>query len=75
MTTLVLVVVGILLAIGIGAYFFSSQQSAKEKAKEAAGMAAGSALMGVGCLVQLLLSAIPIVIALLIFFWVLKGCS
>jgi hypothetical protein len=75
MTTLLWIIAGVLVAIGIGAYFFSDRANPKEKAKEAAGMAAGSALMGVGCIIQLILSALPIALAILIVLWTMKGCS
>ena len=75
MMTIVWIIVGLAAIFGIGAFIFSDKGDPKERAAEAAGAAAGGAMMGVGCLVQLLLSAIPIDIAILIVLWVLKGCS
>jgi hypothetical protein len=38
-------------------------------------MAAGSALMGLGFVIQMILSAVPIAIAILVALFVFKGCS
>ena len=75
MTTILLVVLGVLGLIAIITYFASDRARPKDKAKEAAGMAAGSALMGLGCVIQMILSAVPIAIAILVVLFVLKGCS
>ncbi len=53
MTTILLVVLGVLALIAIVTYFASDRAKPKDKAKEAAGMAAGSALMGLGCVIQM----------------------
>jgi len=66
------IVLGCAAIFGIGAFLFSDKGSPKDRAAEAAGAAAGGAMVGMGCLLELCLSAIPIVIAILIYKWITK---
>ncbi len=67
---IILVIAGLL---GIGTFVFSKKSDPRDRAVEAAGAIAGGAMFGVGCLLQAILSAIPIAIAVLIVLWLLKG--
>lgn len=69
--TIVWIIVGLAAVFGIIAFICSDKGNPKERASEAVGAAAGGAMLGVGCLVQLVISAIPIVIAILIVRWLL----
>lgn len=66
---------GICVAAGIGAMIFSDKSDPKERAAEAAMAAGGTFLAGIGCVLQFVLAAIPIAIAILIVIGVLKGCK
>lgn len=72
---IVWIILGVAALFGIGAYILSDKGDPKERATEAVGAAAGGAMMSVGCLLQMIFTAIPIAIAIMIVMWVMKGCS
>jgi hypothetical protein len=75
MGTIFLIILGIAAVIGIGSFIFSHEADPKERAKEAAGAAAGGAMASMGCLLQAVLSAIPVLIGLFIIGLMLRSCS
>lgn len=75
MGTIALIILGIAAIAGIGAFIFSRESDPKERAKEAAGAAAGGAMMSVGCLVQAIMSAIPVIIGLVLIGLIMRSCS
>ena len=66
MKVILLIILGIAAIAGIGAFVFSRESDPKERAKEAAGAAAGGAAMSVGCIVQTIMSAIPVIIGIVL---------
>lgn len=54
---------------GIGGYIFSDKGNPKERAQEAAGSALAGGVMSLGCLVQLILSAIPALLGFMLIRW------
>ena len=75
MGTIFLIILGIAAIAGIGAFIFSREADPKERAKEAAGAAAGGAMMSVGCLIQAIMSAIPVIIGLVLIGLLMRSCS
>jgi hypothetical protein len=75
MGTILLIILGIAAVVGIGAFIFSRESDPKERAKEAAGAAAGGAILSVGCLIQAIMSAIPVIIGIVLIGLILRSCS
>ena len=75
MGTVFMIIVGLAIVVGIGAFIFSHESSPAERAKEAAGAAAGTAAMSIGCILQTILSAIPVLIGLIFLGLILRSCS
>jgi len=75
MTTILFVIVGVAVLVGLGAMIFSDKSDPAERAKEGAAAAAGGAMATVGCLIQCVFAAIPVVIGLLIIGAVGRSCS
>lgn len=69
------IILGFALISGIASLIFSEKNDPKERAQEAANTATTSAIMSVGCLAHLILSALPLAVAILIVIWVLDGCT
>ena len=65
--------IGIVLTVatlfGIGSYIFSNQGNPKERAKEAASSALAGGVMSLGCLMQLIMVALPVLLGLLLIKW------
>ena len=72
---IIYIILGLAAVFGIGAFIFSDKASPIDRATEAAGAAASGAAVGIGCLLQLVFAAIPIVIAIFIVLFILKSCS
>jgi len=77
MITIFLVLLGIAVVggavlCGAGAFIGSDEGNSKKRATEAGLAAAAGALGGLGCILQTVLMAIPVAIALLIVLWVLS---
>jgi len=68
------IIFGVAAIFGIGAFIFSRESNPGDRAKEAAGAAVQGALGTAGCFLQMIFSAIPIAIAILIVIFVLRGC-
>jgi len=74
MSTLILIILCISVVIGVIVLIFSNQGDPKERAKEA-GMAADmGALYSAGCIIQTIMSVIPLLIGLFFISLLLKSC-
>ena len=68
MEVVVGIVVGIAALIFLGLLIFSKTSDPKERVSEAGGAAVGGAAATVGCMLQCILAALPILIG----FWLLR---
>ena len=75
MGTILMIILAIAAIAGIVAFISSRESDPGERAKEAAGAAAGGAMMSVGCLVQAIMSAIPVLIGLFLIGLIMRSCS
>jgi len=75
MGTILWIILGLAAVVGVGTLIFSRESDPKERAKEAVGAVAGGALLSIGCIIQTILSAIPIAIAILFVLFLLKRHS
>jgi hypothetical protein len=75
MGTILLIIIVVAVVFGIGAFIFSHQADPKERAKEAANAAVGGAAASAGCMFQMILYAIPVLIGLFLIGLVLRSCS
>lgn len=67
METILWIVGGAAVLLGLGAFIFSDKSDPGERATEAAGAAAGGAMMAVGCIVQLLIPVLLLFAGLWLF--------
>lgn len=75
MMTLVWIILGVAVVAGLFVLFTSNKSDPADRAKDAATAAGVGAAYTAGCFLQMILSAIPIAIAILIVVFVMKSCS
>jgi len=75
MRTIIIGVLAIGAIYGIITLILSRKSDPKERVKEAAGAAAGGTMMSAGCLIQMIMSAIPVLIGLFLIGLLLRSCS
>jgi len=75
MGKILLIIIVVAALFGTGAFIFSREADPKERAKEAASAAVGGAAASMGCMLQMILYAIPVLIGLVLIGWILRSCS
>ncbi len=75
MGKILLIIIVIAALFGIGAFIFSHEADPKERAKEAASAAAGGAFASMGCMLEMIFAAIPVLIGLVLIGWIFRSCS
>jgi len=63
------IIVVVAIVCGVVTLIVSNKGNPKERAAEAAGAAIGGAAMTAGCMFQLIMSALPVILGLLLIKW------
>jgi hypothetical protein len=75
MGTILLIILGVAAVVGIIAYVGSNKSDPVERVRDAAGAAAVGGLASAGCLLRMIIAALPVLIGLLLIGLLIGSCS
>ncbi len=75
MGTILLIILGAAAVVGIIAYVGSHKSDPVERARDAAGAAVAGGLASAGCLLKMIIAALPVLIGLLLIGLLIGSCS
>jgi hypothetical protein len=73
--TIIMTILGVAAIFGIATLLFSDKADPKERAVEATAAAAAGAAGTVGCLLQAVLSVLPILLGFFVIGLIVRSCS